>query len=482
MRKTAFVAVVTAMGMALGAVPVQGEVVAYFKFDDVSGSVFTDDTGHGLLGSLGAPPEGGEPNVVPGPSGQGTDWAVSVPPGEGLVVNDDAFAVLDLLPPLTLECWVRSAGTEPQGQPIGFISYGFGGGGGYKLGFTSSGDRNAVIVFTLYGVVDVFSEVPFPFDQQWHHVAASYDFFAGVVKFYLDGVEVDSVEESRDANETTLTLLHIGQEQTSSTEFLGDIDRVRISNEVLAPEDLDTDPTSVKPVAESTVALYTFDEGAAPFGSQGNFDPTEVITLFAFNAGNVAAPAVVADSPSGQEGDSSLEFDGTDLAQLAFVKDPDGILNITGAGRDWTLEAWVKYEQLDASRRLLYGYGFPGGYTFSLSEDNPRRVHVTTLGIVDFNSETADVTPGEWHHVAVAHKDGLSLSFFVDGTLIAELDYIRSSSETSVREMFIGGEPTGNLAYTGLLDRIRISNEALTADQLDSSPIPWASVGDWSVF
>ncbi|HOJ62566.1 MAG TPA: hypothetical protein PK878_19990, partial [bacterium] len=46
-----------------------GETVAYFKFDNIKGSNFTDDTGRGLLGTLGLPPEGGAPDVVAGPSG-----------------------------------------------------------------------------------------------------------------------------------------------------------------------------------------------------------------------------------------------------------------------------------------------------------------------------------------------------------------------------------------------------------------------------
>ena len=372
MKLSNWLPALTAAALLCGAIPVTGEVAAYFKFDNVNGSSFTDDTGRGMLGTLGAPPEGGDPDIVPGPSGAAADFAVSIPAGEGLIVNDEALAILDILPPMTLECWVRSGSAEPQTVPIGFISYGFGGGGGYKLGFTSSGDRPQVLVFTLYGVVDVFSTVSFPFDEQWHHVAASYDFFGGVVKFYLDGEEVDSVEETRDASTTNTLLLHIGQERAASTEFIGDIDRVRISDDVLAPEDLDTDPANIKSITPNTVALYTFDEGAVPFASQGSSDPTEVTTLFAYETGNLGAPTVSTDSPSGQEGDASLAFDGTDEAQLAFVKDPNGFLNVTGPGKNWTLETWVKYDQIEATRRVLYGYGFPGGFSFSLSADDPR--------------------------------------------------------------------------------------------------------------
>ena len=84
---------------------------------------------------------------------------------------------------------------------VGFVSYGIPGGqpadrgpGGYKLGIAPNGN----ILFTLFAVVDVDSTVPYPFDGEWHHVAASYSIADGGVRFYLDGQDVGLVAETND--------------------------------------------------------------------------------------------------------------------------------------------------------------------------------------------------------------------------------------------------------------------------------------------
>jgi hypothetical protein len=454
---------------------VGGETVGYFKFDNIKGAHFTDDTGHGLLGTLGLPPEGGEPAIVTGPSGDSADKAVKISTDKELVVGDDTFWVLDLSAPLTIECWVKSPGFAIPEAVVGIISYGQDS-GGYRLQATQEG----VISFEAPGVGRVDTDVPFPFDDTWHHIAVVNDADGDAVVFYLDGKEVFVQGGALYPSAGGTKVLYMGKISFTPNyvSYDGELDRVRISNAALGPNELDTDPKNVKPVGPSTVALYDFDTGALPFPGKGSFDPTEAVTLQAWRTGNAAGPEVSTDTPSGAAGDFSLHFTGE---QIARVEDPNRVLDVGGEGNDWTLEAWVKYENTTLGRMIIFYYG-PGGISFSLSPGNPRNVYVTTLRIRDIDSGSAAVPLEEWHHVAVVHHYGEGMAFYVDAEELSWIDETRGARNTDVPRMNIGAEPNGWLPFDGWIDRIRISNVALEPSQFDSNAGKPAPVKDWELY
>ncbi len=465
-------------GMFVFSSMASADLVGYFKFDEFDRTVFEDDSGQGMTGFLGMPYS--DPEVIQGPSGNADDFAVSFDGEGGLIVDDSAAEVLNILePPITLECWARSS-TDPGGH-IGLISYGIpggrAGGGGYKLGIS---DGN--ILFTLFAVVDVWTEVPFPFDGEWHHVAGVYNWDEGGVIIYVDGVEEQFLPGDWGFTEPGAKELDIGTQYTAIGRFIGDIDRVRISTAALGPDELDTDPASMKPVQDHTAAFFGFDEGEMPFTSEGAEPPLETISLPQWvienpPAESTGAPAVVDDSPSGEAGDTSLEFSGT---QIAVVDDSNGVLNFSDG--DWTLEAWAKTDfNTDVIRMVMFYYGHPGhGYSFSINLET-ETLQVTTLGIADMPSDSAYVIPDyEWHHLAVVHKAGDSITYFIDGQEIESNSYTNLTipADPGMTKLYIGAEPDMGLPYTGLLDRIRISNSALTPDQMDTDAAP-AAVSGW---
>ena len=466
-------------------------VVGYFKFDNFPTNHvgFTDDAGKGLRGLLGFPFSA--PRSVPGPAGLPGDRAVSFDGSGGLAADDSAAEILNLQPPLTLECWVRSTNAAQIGVYRGFINYGIPGGppvadvirGGYRLGIEPSGN----IIFTLFAVVDVPSGVPFPFDGQWHHVAASYAFPDDGVHFYLDGVEVAFVPETGAVKPPGTRHLDIGTQATGMGRFDGDIDRVRISTAGLTAAQLDSVAGAVKPVGIGTAVFYNFDEASPPYRGQG-LPPAGVAISTADwvinhppyqSAGGPRPSGVgttkVVDTPSQALGDLAVgfgvaQFGGTPTVDMAAVWDPNGALNLDG---DWTLEAWVKFNSVhDGDRDVIFYYGHPGrGYSLSVNYAEGNKLQVTTLGIEDLPGD-AVVQADVWQHVAVAHKKGQSISYFVNGLEAETRAYTGGTrlAETN-RILYIGAEWDGGLAFTGLIDRVRISNTALTASELDSDPV-----------
>jgi hypothetical protein len=379
--------------------------------------------------------------------------------------------------------FTRQAGKFPNDAQVGrhraFINYGIPGGpprenlvrGGYNLGLAPSGELR----FTLFAVVDVLSGIPFPFDGQWHHVAASYSIEGGGVRFYLDGQDVGLVAETNDIKPPGNRQLEIGAQYTGLRGFEGAIDRARISKAVLTPAQLDSVAATVKPVQSDTAVLFNFDEASPPYQGQG-LQPAGVAISSAqwvidhppyTSDGD---PAKVNDTPSGAATDLALQFDvnGADAIDMAAVPDPNGVLNLNG---DWTLEAWVKYDgTVDGNRDVIFYYGHPGhGYSLSVNYAAVNKLQVTTLGIADMPSDTAVVEPDLWQHVAVVHKKGESITYFINGKEAGTRAYTGGTilAETN-KVLYIGAEWNGGLPFTGFIDRIRISNSALTAGELDS--------------
>lgn len=453
-----------------------GEMVGYFKFDNIKGGQFSDDTGKGLLGTLGVPAGAGAPEVVAGPSGASADKAVKIPRGEGMIADDSTFMTLDIYAPRTIELWAKSPGFTFSETTAVMLSYGQD--RGYRIYLTNAGN----IVYSLTGVKDYDTGVVFPFDDKWHHLAVVDDLNANVIIVYLDGAEVYRTTDTADNNAADTNLLFIGRTGTTPNyiAFEGSLDRIRISNAALTLDQLDKDAASIKATNSNTIAYFSFDEGKVPYVSKGA-ETIQAITLKDYASGSAGAPEVVADSPSGAAGDFSLYF--PDGAQC-IVPDPNKVLDVGGPGKNWTVEAWVKYESRDSNNRVIIFYYGPGGVSFSLAGGEPRKVFVTTLRIADFSSTGATVPLGEWHHVACVHKNGESLSFFVDGVLIEEDTYTSSSRLADVNSLHIGAEPDGGMSFPGWLDRIRFSNTALTAEELDSkakTPI-FTAVGEWSIY
>jgi hypothetical protein len=86
-------------------------------------------------------------------------------------------------------------------------------------------------------------------------------------------------------------------------------------------------------------------------------------------------------------------------------------------------------------------------------------------------ADTAVVEPDLWQHVAVVHKKGESITYFINGKEAGTRAYTGGTilAETN-KVLYIGAEWNGGLPFTGFIDRIRISNSALTAGELDSDP------------
>ncbi len=478
MKKNIFVTGLLVAGLSIMAIPVLGQVSVYFKFDQFDGQNFTDDSGYALEGELPGGIGKGIPESTDGVTGSSDDFAVSFDGTGSLVVNDTEEWNFSLFPPMTIELWVRSDNPDQEGDNATLVSYGFPGNssqesGGYRLGI-----REGVLMFTLLNIIGLPSEVVFPYDGEWHHVAAVYDPYEdGGVTYYLDGEAQGFVEETREPylpeseNYIGRHELDIGAITPGFLIFDGDMDRIRISEEALDTDTLDSDPNTVKPVTDSTVAFLAFDKEEPPYSIQGTASDQQTVTVEERIAEGavydriLSSPEIVDNSPSGEEGDTSLKFTGQEYAvvEVPEIKFMDF--------QDWTMEAWVIPEPYETRLTLMnYGVGGGGGYNLVIGEvDNPT-LWGTAAGIVAVKSSVPVPLDGEWHHIAVAHRNGESMTYYHDGVEVEVIEYDQGLNPPTTNLIYIGTWPGLTAPYVGLMDRVRITGAALTADELDSDP------------
>lgn len=449
----------TAAALLTAAAVAPAETLFRFEFNEGTGSTVTNTTSTftGALGRIPNPDSNPQSNPS-SPAGTASDRSVTIvsPTGFLLVDGTDAPALQAVDQPLTVEAWILIP-EDAVPRPEGIAGFG----SSWKFGLLPNGN----VGFTLFGVVDGDSGI-LPSLGVWTHVAATW-VPGESITFFVDGVAQTVLEETRPMRAPLNTWLGVGSGGLIEPVYAS-IDRLRIHRAVLAEGDLDSVAGSPKAALASTVVSYNFNEAAAPYASTGSLQrpalPAQATLIQA------ESPTWVTDAPSGQAGDTALSFDGNDVI---LVEDPSQLMTFESG--DFTVQAWVKPGVLP-TRRILFANNGPGGaFSFSITPD--RLLFVTAYGILDISSVTARIPDdNNWHHVAVMHRNGQDMRFFVDGVLLSTVAYTQGIIYTRTDTFFrIGSE--GGSPFVGSIDRIQVDNTAVDPSTLDFWRIPGVDPG-----
>jgi hypothetical protein len=428
-----------------------------FDFDEGEGSHVTDS----INALSGGPNDPANPPMfaTDSPSSKTGDTSVHFELGQYFVVDDpDTRLKLDQNnPSFTLQAWVKFSGFPAQ-RMVFFYSNGPGGAISFSV------NNNRTVHVTTLGIADVASQAAIPDDGDWHHIAVVHE--NGVeLRFYVDGVLRDTVPYTGSVNfSRTQKLISIGAEWNGALQYVGSLDRLKVSSGILTPEQLDSQAAPPTPLA-----VFEFDEGS------GNrvADSINSLSGYPFNPAN--SPSFAADAPSGQMRDFAVRFE---PGQYFVVNDPDTRIQLSRSRPHFTLQAWVKFSGFPAQRMVFFYSEGPGG-AISFSVNNDRTVHVTTLGLADVPSQATIPDDGDWHHIAVVHENGVELRFYVDGVLRDTVPYTSGVKFSMTRKFLtIGAEWNGALQYAGLVDRLKVFSGILTPEQLDSRRVPLPGAGE----
>ena len=79
------------------------------------------------------------------------------------------------------------------------------------------------------------------------------------------------------------------------------------------------------------------------------------------------------------------------------------------------------------------------------------------------------ITDGQWHHIGLVW-DGLHRHLYVDGTEVAKDTRVMAAPKSSYGGLYIGAGNTlaAGSFYSGLIDDIRIYNQALSAEEIEA--------------
>src|SRR4029079_8294341 len=200
--------------------PVSSDLVAYWKFDEGSGTTANDSSGNGNTGTL-----------VNGPQ-----WAAGIT-GKAVYFDgiDDNIGVadsnsLDLTGPYTLSAWVNPTATFTDFRSILVKNYNY-----YLYASVAGycGDGSPLGGFSGTTNITVCQPPPLPVNT-WTHLSLTYD--GSTLTLYRNGGAVPSPAASETLPPTTGTL-QIGASQYGEN-FQGRIDEVQIYRRALTATDI----------------------------------------------------------------------------------------------------------------------------------------------------------------------------------------------------------------------------------------------------
>ncbi|MFT4756291.1 MAG: hypothetical protein ACI91R_000936, partial [Vicingaceae bacterium] len=326
-------------------------------------------------------------------------------------------------------------------------------------------------------------------DNQWHHVAISYESGQPIsaAKFYVDGVEQTTLGVNSSTGtipNTTLNDAAIGSRLEGTSHYLeGSIDELRIWKRALCQEEIFAHMGCEAPSNQTDLlAYYDFNQGAAAVSNSGETTLTDRTvngnngTLTNFTLSGTSSNWVAgSDSVSGECSSSlvvcggypeepgsgyALDFDGTDDYVTIPHKASQTISNSI------TIEAWVKPEVGGLSQNVIlkgsYGWGmtlFSGNQLGYWSNGN-------SLNCPSFGT----VPIGEWSHLAIVVQENIQTDFYINGLLVGSSTNALHTTinDGSNQDLIIGKQGTGcNCNYwNGNLDDIRVWDFALSQSQI----------------
>jgi hypothetical protein len=247
-------------------------LVAYYKFNDGSGTTLTNSTG-GTNGTLLNSPTWVASPVVFAGNGlnfDGTDDFVTIPPNSSL----------DITTAITLEAWVYA--TKNSGIQNVISKSSSSPNNGYIFPRTDNGWTNTIIYFHIAGGWRTLSAV-YPSLNAWHHLAATYD--GATIRLYIDGIQAASQAQSGSIT-TNGNAVVLGNQTGTSEFFGGTMDEVRIWNvartqaQIQSSMNIQLDPTT----QTGLVSYYSFNHGIP---SSTNTGMTSLVDLKSENNGTL---------------------------------------------------------------------------------------------------------------------------------------------------------------------------------------------------
>lgn len=423
--------------------------LAYWKFDEGSGTTAADSSGNGKNGTLtnGATWDVGKiGKAVKLNYDSDLNQTVSIPS----LTHNYAFTKMAWIKPVTitgcdsLRCSIIAPYFELSGSNLEY----------YDDSLSSKGWH------TVGGILL----------NTWQHVTVSYDGFS-TLRMYLNGKEVKNVSVTNTGAHSSSV---IGGFNATTRNFRGLIDEVKIYDYERSASQIIEDMGGELALGmlgaklPTPILHYKFDEGGGTtaFDSGSNKDNGDLLDFA--TSGNYVPGKM----------NTALSFDGLNDRVQSIISDP-----VEYKGNDFTYSAWINRKSTDTNASNLLSKPWNGGgqYNYKIFfSGEANSLNVSLSGSTSWTTVTpVATTDNVWTHIAVVIKGSdKSVNIYFDGELVKSDTYTITDwtppSGDSNASLVIGSlYPYGSgwagstdFSFQGLMDEVKIYNAALTADQI----------------
>jgi hypothetical protein len=297
-------------------------------------------------------------------------------------------------------------------------------------------------------------------DNQWHHVACTYD--GAIINLYVDG-QLDNALAATGAVAANTSDMEIGRNTDGggTQPFIGTIDEVRIWNVARTPAQILAALGTVLVGNESGLqAYYHFNN--VLFNGQNrvvtNNCSTTGIPLNGITFGTATTPSFSCATPAFAEPDCNINLS---LTGNIVTVPHNVVLDVN----QFSIAAYIKTSQAAAADIHVVSKENVSAQNFRLSINNGK-ARISFNG-TEFAEGTTNVNDNVWHYIAGTY-DGATLRIYVDGTQQASFGTVATPS-INTDNVIIGQSYSSSNQYIGSLDEISIWNKALSATEVSTN-------------
>lgn len=403
--------------------PISG-LLASWNFNEVSGSVATDETGQHVGSILGAS------NVV-GVNGKALRFnGVS----DHILVSGSNFNPLN--DQISFSFWFKLSEVGADGTIISQNMK-------YKVRLDPQGRLSFAVYTPVWkSVVMAFSDRIL--DTNWHHGVVTYD--GAEMKIVLDGI-VKASERNEGSLHSTTADVYIGQTYASDN-FNGILDELQVYGKSLTLNEINQLYTSIPDRSQGDAGLLSHwpldeSEGMAVSDLKGNSNGVVSNASWATGARK-----------------SCLDFNGASSSV--------SIPNVPALNPEtsMTMMAWVKTRENKSAK--IFEKGDWDGHGLGVDKWNGWQGSIRTQ---DGHNHTVEWNNGvpvlnEWYHLAMTY-DGVQLKLYVNGQLKNSME-VTGKLNVNSRNLSIGSDNASQKFFNGLIDDVKFYGTALSQTEIQA--------------
>jgi hypothetical protein len=275
----------------LGNTPINADRVAWWRFDETSGSVAMDSSGKGNHGTLG-----GNPVWQPGGGRIGGGLSFD---GNGDFVFVPRHATLEPAASMSVTLWARIGSIA--GAFTDLVRKADSNQAGYLVRWHHFDDHLwwRLDRDTMPDIHVEDTQITTPYLNDWHHIAGIYDAATGTSSLYVDGVLKSSLQGQTGPLEHTDDLYLMWSDHPGQVALQGVLDDVRIYSRALSVPEIQSLAQAVSDEAVTDLTGSPLDGNfAGAFPSGDGIPGGPFVSTFQLNKNGPIAPTLLVAVPA----------------------------------------------------------------------------------------------------------------------------------------------------------------------------------------